>query len=164
MTPDQLFAPPSVAWQRLSPRWATVRRIGAVISYTLLFAVPAVVLGLIFEPWVVAIPVVAWIAFLSWRLIRIGTLCASWGYAELDEDLYITRGLWFRRLTAVPYGRMQVVEVESGPIERAFGLARVKLVTASASTDAMIPGLPPERAAELRDRLTQRAETGSSGL
>lgn len=46
------------------------------------------------------------------------------GYAELDEDLYITRGLWFRRLTAVPYGRMQVVEVESGPIERAFGLAR----------------------------------------
>lgn len=88
----------------------------------------------------------------------------SWGYAELDDDLYITRGLWFKQLTVVPYGRMQVVEVESGPIERAFGLATVKLVTASASTDATIPGLPPEEAAALRDRLSERGEARASGL
>ncbi|HHV20068.1 MAG TPA: PH domain-containing protein [Propionibacterium sp.] len=91
-------------------------------------------------------------------------LVRSWGYAELADDLYVTHGLWFRRLMAVPYGRMQVVEVEAGPIERALGLATVKLVTASASTDATIPGLPPEEAARLRDRLTELGETRTSGL
>ena len=40
--------------------------------------------------------------------------------------------------------RMQLVEVESGPLERAFGLATVSLKTASPETGARIPGLSPE--------------------
>lgn len=164
MTPEQLFAPPDVAWQPLAPAWRTVRRISAVFSYLVLFGVPAAIawptLG---RQWAIPI-IVLGVAVLIWRLIRIGALYRSWGYAELADDLYLTRGVMFRNLTAVPYARMQVVEVESGPIERAFGLATVKLVTASAATDATIPGLTPDRAAQLRDRLTRRAETGDSGL
>jgi hypothetical protein len=59
---------------------------------------------------------------------------------------------------------MQLVEVESGPLERAFGLASVTLHTASASTDATIPGLTPDEAARLRDRLTELGEAQASGL
>ena len=83
---------------------------------------------------------------------------------EREDDLYITHGVMFRTLVAVPYGRMQLVEVESGPLERAFGLATVTLKTASAETNASIPGLAPEEATRLRDRLTELGEAHASGL
>jgi len=70
----------------------------------------------------------------------------------------------YRSLVAVPYGRMQLVEVGSGPLERAFKLATVTLKTASPETGATIPGLAPEEAARLRDRLTKLGEAHASGL
>ena len=45
----------------------------------------------------------------------------------------------------MPYGRMQLVEVTSGPVERHFGLASVQLHTAAAATDAAHPGPRPGR-------------------
>jgi membrane protein YdbS with pleckstrin-like domain len=67
-------------------------------------------------------------------------------------------------LVVVPYGRMQLVDVEAGPIERSFGLVTVKLHTAAATTDARVRGLTPSVAEPLRDRLTQRGEAHASGL
>jgi hypothetical protein len=40
----------------------------------------------------------------------------------------------------------------------------VQLVTASAATDAVIPGLLPDEAGRLRDRLSQLGEAQASGL
>src|SRR4051812_9585855 len=54
----------------------------------------------------------------------------AWGYAERDEDLLVTRGVMVSRLSVVPYGRMQFVDVTAGPMERIFRLATVKLHTA----------------------------------
>ena len=51
-----------------------------------------------------------------------------------------------------------------GPLERAFGLATVTLKTASAETNASIPGLAPDEATRLRDRLTELGEAHASGL
>lgn len=47
-----------------------------------------------------------------------------------------SRGLLVRRLSVVPDGRMQFVDVTAGPVERAFRLATVKLHTAAAAGDA----------------------------
>lgn len=163
---DLLFAPPSAQWHRLAPRYRTLLRIGVLVGWLPLVAAVTVA-GWLFSGglWFCWVPIlVVGLAWTGWRFWRMDALWRSWGYAELADDLYVTRGLWFRRLTAVPYGRMQVVEVESGPIERALGLATVKLVTASASTDATVPGLPPAEAAQLRDRLTELGETRTSGL
>jgi uncharacterized protein len=88
----------------------------------------------------------------------------SWRYAERADDLLISRGVLWRELTVVPYGRMQLVEVTSGPLERRYGLARVQLHTAAATTDAAIPGLVPEEAERLRDRLTELGGARSAGL
>lgn len=88
----------------------------------------------------------------------------SWKYAERSDDLLISRGVLWREETIVPYGRMQLVEVTSGPVERYFGLAGVQLHTAAAATDARIPGLLPEEAERLRDRLTELGEARSAGL
>ena len=86
------------------------------------------------------------------------------GYAEREEDLYITHGVMFRRLVVVPYGRMQYVDVQSGPLERAFEIAAVHLHTASPGTSARIPGLPAAEATRLRDRLTSLGEAQAAGL
>ncbi|UCM89500.1 PH domain-containing protein [Streptomyces marincola] len=88
----------------------------------------------------------------------------SWGYLERDDDLLISRGVLWRKVTVVPYGRMQLVEVTSGPLDRKFGLARLQLHTAAAATDATIPGLDPAEAQRLRDRLTELGEARSAGL
>lgn len=73
-------------------------------------------------------------------------------------------GVLWQAQTVVPYGRMQLVEVTSGPLERRFGLASVQLHTAAAATDAKIPGLVPGEAERLRDRLTELGEARSAGL
>jgi membrane protein YdbS with pleckstrin-like domain len=70
----------------------------------------------------------------------------------------------FARLSVVPYGRMQFIDVTAGPLERAFGLATVRLHTAAAATDARIPGLTSEEAARLRDRLAELGESQAAGL
>lgn len=88
----------------------------------------------------------------------------AWGYAERQDDLLVRRGVMFSRLSVVPYGRMQFVDVTAGPLERAFGLATVRLHTAAASTDARIPGLAREEAARLRDLLAERGEAQAAGI
>jgi hypothetical protein len=88
----------------------------------------------------------------------------AWGYAERDDDLLVRRGIMFRRLSIIPYGRMQYVDVTSGPFERAFGLATVRMYTAAAASDARIPGLSADEAGRLRDQLTQLGEARAAGL
>ena len=63
----------------------------------------------------------------------------SWVYQERDEDLIVERGVLIRRLSVVPYGRMQFVDVSAGPVDRVFRLATVKLHTAAAASDARSP-------------------------
>jgi uncharacterized protein len=88
----------------------------------------------------------------------------AWRYKERHEDLIVGRGVMVQRLSVVPYGRMQFVEVTAGPVERVFNLSTVKLHTAAAASDARIPGLQPEEAARLRDRLTQLGEANAAGM
>ena len=88
----------------------------------------------------------------------------AWRYQERDEDLIVARGVMFRRMSVVPYGRMQFIDVTAGPVERIFGLATVKLHTAAAATDARIPGLDQPEAARLRDRLSALGEAKAQGL
>src|ERR1700686_930118 len=98
----------------------------------------------------------------AWWFVR--NRFRAWGYLERDEDLEVRRGVLVQRLSVVPYGRMQFVEITSGPVERLFGLATVKLHTAAAASDARIPGLDPEEAARLRDRLAALGEAKAAGL
>jgi uncharacterized protein len=97
----------------------------------------------------------------SWFLRR---RFRAWRYQERHEDLIVGRGVMVQRLSVVPYGRMQFVEVTAGPIERLFHLSTVKLHTAAAASDARIPGLEEAEAARLRDRLTELGESMAAGM
>ncbi|MGK5444990.1 PH domain-containing protein [Micromonospora sp. URMC 105] len=100
----------------------------------------------------------------AWRAAAIVRAVHAWGYAERENDLLVRHGLLVRRLSIVPYSRMQFVDVSAGPLERAFRLATVQLHTAAAASDARVPGLRPEEASRLRDRLTALGEDRAEGL
>ncbi|MEV4630813.1 PH domain-containing protein [Micromonospora sp. NPDC049523] len=100
----------------------------------------------------------------GWRAVAIVRAVRAWGYAERDHDLLVRHGLLVRRLSIVPYARMQFVDVSAGPLERAFDLATVQLHTAAAASDARVPGLRPAEASRLRDRLTALGEDRAEGL
>jgi membrane protein YdbS with pleckstrin-like domain len=161
---DEPFAPPGESWVPVSPRLRTLRR-------TILFAVSLPLAALaagaagVFLGWWAALGTATVAVFaVVWGWWLIDRNYASWGYAEREDDLLVAHGWMFRRLVVVPYGRMQFVDVTAGPVERKFGLATLQLHTAAAATDATIPGLPPDEAARLRDRLAALGEARSAGL
>jgi membrane protein YdbS with pleckstrin-like domain len=157
------FAPPGAAWTAVSPKLVTVRLIAGVIQLAVV-ALIGVVLALV-APWwigavILAIAVIG-AAIVLWMVPRqVGAI----GYDVGADALTITSGLMFRQLVVVPYARMQYVDVQAGPLLRRFGLANVQLHTASAATDAGIPGLEAQVAADLRDELARLGETKSVGL
>ena len=151
------------ALKRLSPRFWLARQTQLALFWGPVFIVALVVALLIQVPAAPLLPIaVALIALTAW-LVERGRY-RSWGYAERDDDLIVTRGLLFRRVSVVPYGRMQFIDVTAGPIDRAFGLATVQLHTAAAASDARIPGLVRVDADALRDRLATVGEAKATGL
>ncbi|HEY7274193.1 MAG TPA: PH domain-containing protein [Actinoplanes sp.] len=155
--------PDTVQWRRVSPKLITVELISRG-TITLIVLIGLVV-GQILLPhplWYAGMALVVLLAI--WRAIVTVRAVKAWGYAERDNDLLVRHGLMIRRLSIVPYARMQYVDVTAGPLERAFKLATVQLHTAAAASDARIPGLPPDEAARLRDRLTALGEDRAEGL
>jgi uncharacterized protein len=145
---------------------ATARRVVLGIVMSLPISVTGVAVGLASGPvrTLASAVLVALLLFTSWLFWLIGRQVAAYGFAESDEDLLATSGVMFKRLVIVPYGRMQLVDVVAGPIDRLFGITTVQLHTAAATTDASIPGLLPRDAAAVRDRLASLGEKRSAGL
>ncbi|MEU9481354.1 PH domain-containing protein [Streptomyces sp. NPDC048191] len=152
-----------LVWRGLQPALMQVRRLLVAVWMTGLAVATGLLLGLLVGPAWAAFALVP-LAVAVWCRWLIGRNWRSWRYAERADDLLISRGVLWREETVVPYGRMQLVEVTSGPLERRFGLATVQLHTAAAASDATIPGLDPAEAERLRDRLTELGEARSAGL
>ncbi|WP_426625382.1 PH domain-containing protein [Leifsonia sp. McL0607] len=150
-------------WNRVSPKYVVVVVVSTLISGLVLSAA-AVFL------WLVAGWSWAWIALIVIVVITLVSLFVanrrtrSIGYRLRDDDLLFRRGIMYQRFVSVPYGRMQLIDITRGPVGRMLGLADLKFVTAAASTNVIVPGLPEAEAAELRDRLVELAESRRAGL
>jgi membrane protein YdbS with pleckstrin-like domain len=156
-----LYEDGGIAWRRVSPRLATARSIAWTLALLLpvaLFGSGLAVTGWLAIPTVVV--VLAWLGGL-WLIRR---QVAAISYAELAEELVIRKGRLARSLVSVPYGRLQYIDVQSGPLARRLGMAEVELHTASPQTGGSIPGLPVEEAEALRQRLAARGESQRAGL
>ncbi len=164
MDSDSAFAPPDEEWRRVSPRLATAWRLTAALVVVPVTVVVVVVLLINGVAPVAAGAAVVGLVVLGWLWWLLGRRARSFGYVERSDDLLVTSGVLFKRLVIVPYGRMQLVDLVAGPVDRSLGLATVKLHTAAATTDAGIPGLTPTEAARLRDRLAALGEQRSAGL
>jgi len=162
--PDPLRPwPETVDWRRLSPRQVVIEELrlaGAILLGLGVCAVAGAVTGSRIAWWAAAALVVLWFirAIFVFRAVR------AWGYAEREHDLLVRHGLLVRRLSIVPYARMQFVDVTAGPMERLLRLATVQMHTAAAASNARVPGLSPAEAARLRDRLAALGEIRAEGL
>lgn len=153
-------------WERISPRYKVevlVQTVGGSLVPIAVSSVPlwvsdSSVTWASWYPLALALAVVVTVIGFIPRRVR------AYGYALRADDLVFRRGIIFQRQVAVPYGRLQLVDVTRGPLSRLLGLSELKLVTAAASTGVTIPGLPLPVAEELRDRLIAVAETRRAGL
>jgi len=161
---DDLFAPSDVSWTPVSPKLATLRRLNAAIVAGLAAIAALLALGLTVGWQYGLLAVVVIVLALGWSVVLIGRNQRSWRYAEREDELLVSHGVMFRELVVVPYGRMQFVDVTAGPLERAYGMATVELHTATPATDAKIPGLHPDEAGRLRDRLSALGQAQAWGL
>lgn len=158
------FASPVESWVRVSIKLRTMRRALLIALGVVVAVVVAVVSVIAGSALAAVVAVVVVFAVCAAAFVVIGRNYDSWGYAERGADLLVTHGVMWRRLVVVPYGRMQLVDVTAGPIERKFGISTLRLHTASAGTDARIHGLTAAEANRLRDRLAALGESQSAGL
>jgi hypothetical protein len=155
--------PDTVEWRPVSRSLITVELISRAI-WVVVFLVALTIGWVLVRHQLFLYGIAAVLVIAVWRSIVTARAVRAWGYAERDHDLLVRHGLLVRRLSIVPYARMQFVDVTAGPLERAFNLATVQLHTAAAASDARVPGLLPEEAARLRDRLTALGEDRAEGL
>lgn len=153
---------PKADWTYADRRLITTRSIVLWLTMLLVIAL-CVVLGIAADAaWLFGAGGALVIGlFFTWLIYRSVTAHA---WAEREEDLIVKRGRMWRSVTVVPYGRMQFVEVNAGPLARAFGLASIQLHTASPGTDATLSGVRAKDAETLRDRMTSRGEARLAGL
>ncbi len=156
------FSPPDVTWTYASRKLIAARLLASILPLGLLAA--GVLIPVAQFDVSLVIPIVAIVVFVAWCVWVMVRQVTAHAWVERQDDLVVKRGRIFRRVTVVPYGRMQYVEVAAGPIARSLGLARVQLHTASPGTDAHLSGVPAAEAARLRDRLTERGEATLAGL
>ncbi|HEY0115932.1 MAG TPA: PH domain-containing protein [Allosphingosinicella sp.] len=78
----------------------------------------------------------------------------AWGYSQSEDELVVKHGLLVRKLTVVPFGRVQHIDIAQAPLERMFGLATLVLNTAGTRGAAVrLPGLLHHDAETMRDQI-----------
>lgn len=150
-------------WHQVSPKYIVVQLIANGLFLALIVAAALVLWFVLDQHWV-WIPAAIVIAITLATLIVLPRQARSIGYQLRADDLVFRRGILWQRMVAVPYGRMQLVDITHGPLDRGFGIAQLKLVTAAAATGVTIPGLTQAAAERLRDTLIDVAETRRTGL
>lgn len=76
------------------------------------------------------------------------------GYQISADRLRVVRGFLWRSDTVVPFGRVQHIDVDQGPLERFFGIATLTLHTAgNHNASVALPGLGEELSREMREEI-----------
>lgn len=94
-----------------------------------------------------------WWTALVWR---------AWRFHVAPHALELRHGVLVRRESTIPFHRVQHIDTEAGPLERWLGLTTLVLRTASASSDATVPGIDARHADELRSRILALVGTGDA--
>jgi len=138
---------------RVHPNYAHALRV-----QTLILAVPLLIGALVFEgtgllPGGVVVGPVALILLLV--IIRVpNRRFFARGYNMSEDRLRVLRGIFFRSDTIVPFGRVQHIDVNQGPIERFFGISTLTLHTAgNHNASVNLPGLERDLATDMREKI-----------
>jgi membrane protein YdbS with pleckstrin-like domain len=150
-------------WHQLARQYVWVQLISSGILFLLVLAAALAIWLIVGVGWV-WIPAGIVLVILAITLAVTPRQARAYGYQLREDDLVFRKGILWQRVVAVPYGRMQLVDITHGPLDRGFGIAQLKLVTAAATTGVAIPGIRQDAAEQLRDTLIAVAETRRTGL
>ncbi|WP_017664866.1 PH domain-containing protein [Porphyrobacter sp. AAP82] len=142
---------------RVHPNYAHALRVQTVLA-----SLPVLVAAAVSEvslrkldllpPGLVAGAVLVIVALLVIRIPQ--TRFNARGYQMGADRLRVVRGLMFRSDTVVPFGRVQHIDVNQGPLERFFGIATLTLHTAgNHNASVTLPGLGEALAREMREEI-----------
>ncbi len=137
----------------LDPAYVKVLRINLA-----LLVLPFLIGALVIEfaglpvPGALAVPVVLVAAYLVMSLPK--RRYRTRGYDLGADRLRVVKGVLFHVDTTVPFGRVQHLDVEQGPLERLYGLATLTLHTAGThNASVALPGLAHAQALEMRETI-----------
>lgn len=155
-----------LAYRRVSPRLIPLRQLQNAIGFGIFFlvlVVPLLIIQLAYPPFfdnaVAYVLYVLPFGVLVWGIVLaciIPRQVRALGYLENHDDLLLRRGILFKHQVAVPYGRIQYVDIRQGPLQRIFSVTQIAITTAGGGTASTFEGLPMVEAERLRDELTQR--------
>ncbi|UNK72615.1 PH domain-containing protein [Microbacterium sp. H1-D42] len=151
------------SWHQISPRYVVSQMLQNTILVVVVLAA-MLVLALGFDQMWAWIPGSIVIVITLITMVILPRQAKAIGYMLRADDVVFRRGILWQRMVAVPYGRLQLVDITHGPLDRAFGISQLKMVTAAATTGVQIPGLTQPAAEALRDTLIEVAETRRTGL
>lgn len=135
----------------LDPRYKSMMRLVAALVGLAMF-VGATIAEMAIPGWTGAVWVPAALVIAYLVLYLPMRRYATRGYSLVDERLRVVRGVLFRSDTIVPFGRVQHIDVDQGPLERGFGLATLTVHTAgSHNASVSLPGLAHETALAMRE-------------
>lgn len=146
---------------QLDPGYTTVMRIeGLLITLPFIIGAGALSIANVLPAWAPGIPVLL-LAIILVIVLPIKRY-RSRGYHMAGDRLRVVKGVLFHADTVVPFSRVQHLDVEQGPLERAFGIARLILHTAGThNASVTLPGLAHADATAMREDIRQHVKRES---
>jgi len=103
----------------------------------LCWLVPVVAFAFLYDIWLGTIAAlssfVPLLVVIAIALYWIPRFHSSIKYVLDDDDITVTRGVWWKTKSVVPYNRITNINIYQGPISRRFGLAKLAIQTAGFS-------------------------------
>ena len=165
-------------WVRAHPSYTKIRLIqvvGLFITLVVVFAALTVMFEMMRSSDV--LPKTTWLSALTGAIAAVLVVWCIWwaallprrtralGYSLRPNHLMARQGVLFRHVTSIPYGRIQYVDVDSGPLERAHHLVRLTIRTAGVTASKVtLYGIPTECGQQLRELLIRRADERMAAL
>lgn len=162
--PDGLLA--AHALRPVSPKLIPARYVGGIVGYVIwvLMIAGAIVAAALTQMWWIAALAALPLLILLQSLVLTPRRVRAIGYLDAEEDLTIASGIMFRTVHTIPYGRVQSVKIDEGPVERRYGLAKLTVSTANGASTVVLPGLEKAEAERLRALLTARGIENMAAL
>ena len=141
----------------LHPNYKLLMRIAGIIAALVIFAAGAAIDGILHNqaglPFgIVMVPATLLALYIAFPLPS--RRYRNRGYQISDDRLRVVHGVMWHSDTVVPFGRVQHIDVDQGPVERALGIATLTLHTAgSHNASVSLPGLGHDLAVEMRETI-----------
>lgn len=155
-----------VPLEPIEKEYKKVQFISAAITILIVILVLAILFLLIDElqdGWIIGAAVALLTLFMAFVLtsIQIGFKNKAWAIRE--KDIIFKKGWIFHTTHIIPFIKVQHCVVRSGPIERKYGLASIRLMTAAShDVDISIHGLKKETAEQLKLWIMEKMESNAS--